>query len=535
MYTRKNKMKGGMIQKNPGISSWEAVYKMICAAGATLSSISFGSAKGFIFRLDVPHDKANSEFFGLDMRRFNKPIYSLVFKFSLIDNTTTLNLDALTVEKDGTDIITDKSTETLDTFMDEVSKQQYIYRGTILPQGKPITLAVVDFSYFNDIFSLKLLSQLGKLPSNKPQKIDIISLNMLKYLYKTIETQNSLQLGLITMELANDDFDQLNKVKEYVDTNPISEPIYDTDCEYIWAQLLILFVKLKIINYDCHDENVLASKAPITTSKSFGEDIIQDKRSILIDFGRCVNLKNVTSQDLFKEFTQQENTKFNVKYSEITTGRNFYTDLTELRQIVITDLYVSRNQTPIDLMVKIIKFMAYVDYSILLTQYNAPEHIPQMKVLLSYIFPSLFASTNDWEVDKPIDSFWVFDYRTLEKIQQKYIELTESSHQRNSLSLHIPTIFNIDSSVSYDRSIPGSSLDNNNTSYICPQIPVTAQPGAAQRPANRQLASPQAASWSNYIGKCVGAFCPIKLKTNGGTRHRRKRDTRKKYKNTRRR
>ena len=452
MYTRKNKMKGGMIQKNPGISSWEAVYKMICVPRAKLSCISYGSLKGFIFRLDVPVIPDNSEFFGLNIieRKFNKPIYSLVFKFALIDDSKIIAIPNLEIIDKNEKIHTIvKDTETLDAFKDEASKQQDIYTSTILPQGNPITLAVVDLSFFDSTTAIKLLEKFAKFTS-----IDSESDQMLGYLYNIVLEKPSFQLGLITMELANSNFVVLSTIIEQVDMGNISHLIFMVDCGYIWAQLLILFVKLKIINYDCHDNNVLANTSSATIT-----DARVDKRSILIDFGRCVTVSNKTKP--FPEFTQPKIDALNDKYHQMT-GRTFSNDLDDInttkfergRSIQITDLY---NDIP--LMIKIIKFIAFIDYSILKTQFNKTSNIPQMATLLHYIFPSLFKNTEDSERTNPDDKFWEPNTKILENIQIMYKELTAIPiGGKPYLSLGIRTMFKIEKGESYSSTIPPAPL-----------------------------------------------------------------------------
>ncbi len=81
---RKLKMKGGIIKKNSNLSSWQAVYNMIISVNSALSSISYDSAAGFVFKLDIDEEKY-SEFLGLNSARtsFNEPVKSLIFKIVL--------------------------------------------------------------------------------------------------------------------------------------------------------------------------------------------------------------------------------------------------------------------------------------------------------------------------------------------------------------------------------------------------------------------------------------------------------------------
>ena len=90
IHKHKHVYHGGVLQRqrNPKLSSWQAVYKMISLPDARLSKISYSSLTGFIFRLDVPNIESNTEFYGLNDKKsaLTKPIYSIVFKLAIISD-----------------------------------------------------------------------------------------------------------------------------------------------------------------------------------------------------------------------------------------------------------------------------------------------------------------------------------------------------------------------------------------------------------------------------------------------------------------
>ena len=118
------KIKGGLRQKNTNISSFQAVLNMIETPGAELTHVSYKSASGFIFKLDIPKDPAKSEFFGLneETHEFNVPIYSLIFKFAVISDNTYDILPSLIIDSK----LYQKSCETLEDFKKESEVQQHI-------------------------------------------------------------------------------------------------------------------------------------------------------------------------------------------------------------------------------------------------------------------------------------------------------------------------------------------------------------------------------------------------------------------------
>jgi hypothetical protein len=374
----RRKIKGGLKQKSSNLTSWQCVYKMITNPGARLSKIAFSSLKGFIFRLDVPPSPENSEFFGLNDRGtdFTKPIYSLIFKFAIIgEDEDDLELPNLVIPEDKNDkgkLLLDgreKETEDLTSFKIEADIQQQIYAATVSPTAKPISLAVVDFSTFNTIdiedeaaSDTLLRTLLTKSDSDAASR-------MLGYLIKNVTPGRTL--GLMTMELANPDFRELGTIEDH--------NAYDADCKYGLAQLFVLFAKLKTINYDCHMGNILGSRIPPAAGGG------TDERSVLIDFGRTLNLNNPRP---FPSNSGEIMEKYNV-----FSGSNFQRDLAEVLSYSITDFYVSRDTTEavvIDRMHKVIKFISYLDYATNTEYFNMDAAIgldrPQLITLLDYIY-----------------------------------------------------------------------------------------------------------------------------------------------------
>jgi hypothetical protein len=124
------KVKGGLKQKDPSLTSWQAVYKMISNPESTLTKISYSSLKGYIFKLDVPPIPENSEFFGLnvDGTALNVPIYSLIFKFAIVSEGGDEELPEFffpgELDSNGDQMYYTKATENLNDFKVESEIQQ---------------------------------------------------------------------------------------------------------------------------------------------------------------------------------------------------------------------------------------------------------------------------------------------------------------------------------------------------------------------------------------------------------------------------
>jgi len=535
----KRKLKGGLRQKDPSLTSWQAVYKMISVPGAKLSKISFSSLKGFIFRLDVPHDPANSEFFGLNAAgtALNEPVYSLIFKFAIISGAEE-SLPPLVVPGDKDDRGNDpryedsngqivrgraKQTEDLDGFKTEANVQQAIYTGTLAPQGKPITISVVDFSYFNKAASDALLAQLLGIPGNS-QTVQA----MLQYMMDSVNATK--QLGMMTMELVNSEFRELWSVE--------NQAAFSSDCNYALAQILILFTKLKVMNYDCHAGNVLASRNPPASTGL-------EERSVLIDFGRTLNFNSENP------FTSDK--RKIVAVYETLTGQKFARDLAAATSIDFTDLYVSGRTSEdevIGRMELIVKFMAYIDYATNTTYFDMSSmNRPQLKTFLQYLYGPTFSedwgrTLPDWTLTPAVRSAYASIIPTIRALTMARIQQT-SFTSVESVSRRIQTgeIITINkANVFYDRS--NMNVWNPPAAVAEEVIDRDTVPLLRQRPGRAPAMS---AAFSVGKGveckeddpsccdKVTGCLFVKKDAKGGKTRRRNKRKNYKKRNNTRRR
>ncbi len=420
------KVTGGLKQKDPSLTSWQAVYKMIENPTSTLTKIAYGSLKGFIFKLDVPPSPENSEFFGLNTAGtdFNVPIYSLIFKFAIV-SATEEELPNLVVPGDSKSY--GKDSEDLESFKMESQVQQNIYVTTATPSGKPICLAVADFSYFDKTASDALLKKL-RLKKGNDDKVNA----MLDYLIRNVTPCR--KLGMITMELADSNFKEL-----YDFSNDAL--IFDNLIKYALAQIFILFTKLKVFNYDCHFANVL------------GKD--DGTKTFLIDFGRTLNFANRIPFPEAGTIIMRE-------YNTITGG-NYKNDLREVVEFSVTDLY-SGGRTTDDMVIarmeKIVKFLAYIDY-ITNTTYFDMIYIgmrPQMIGFLRYLYGESFSS--DWINSPPV---WTLTpdakmkYQSLLPFIRSLTEAPMGAVNRLSRAAMITMmddgrLFSIRPKISYDRS-----------------------------------------------------------------------------------
>lgn len=402
---RIHKHVGGVLQRqrNPKLSSWQAVYKMICLPYARLSRIAYSSLTGFIFRLDVPNIESNTEFYGLNAEKtaLTKPIYSIVFKLAIISEDVSDRLDPLLITEKNKEYT--KKTENLLDFKKEADTQQQIYIDTLSPNGNPITLSIIDFSHFDKRSTRILITELNKKHDSRTvgEMLRYIGLNCLDY-------SKNRRLGMITMELAEPTYIELADI-------PISSHEYNSGCQYAIAQTLILFLKSKKINFDSHAGNVLASRR------------LDNPGTVLIDFGRV------------HDFNTDIDPRIKRNY-ETLTGHDYDADFDTYNNYRITDLYPSKTNDAgkvINNMINIIRFISYMDYIINSMSYKMSGSYdrPQLISLLQYLYGPTFSSDWGWNNGKYEAPDWnltqeIFDrYNAIIPIIRT---LTEARMQQNS-------------------------------------------------------------------------------------------------------
>lgn len=407
--------KGGLRQKNPEISSFQAVMNMLNTSGAQITLVSYTSIAGFVFKLEILKDAPEKvEFYGINeqTRRLTVPVHCLIIKFALISWIDSLPDIQITGDTQGYS----KECMELSKYKIEAKSQQDIFIKTLSPSGNPICPAIVDFSHFDKESAKTFLNKCKSLTTTGTKAEEVFN-----YIIRVITKKNYTHLGMITMEIA-DDYIELSKIPN---TTADEQKIKDKMMIYSIAQIIILFVKLKIINYDAHTENILANETK--------------EKTTLIDFGRIVDFSDIP-------FTKY-GTQIIQKYETIT-GTKFDDDLDELRKIKITDLFYyddnkpttqQKNKTIIETLNKLLKFIAFVDYSTNAIYFpdsfrTANKNRPQMNSLLKYVYgePNISSQWNQ------VPPNFVLDADSSDKLKSVSITIkdlcTDRIQSRNSNS-----------------------------------------------------------------------------------------------------
>jgi len=285
---------GGIVNKTSGKNNFDSIMNMLKNPRCKITTISYSSLKGFIFKLHISKKKFESllpeseiEFYGVNESKtaFDSPIDTLIIKLAILHEHRELKIDRYFPYSGLEKKVVNKETDTVDNFKQEAVTQSMIYQKTS-GKGEPICPALVDFSYFPDYLAGKeFLSLMAK------RCVDSESLNMIKYL--KLEILNAdYQLGMITMESAYE-FETVSDMKKnslIFEDEEMEEQIQNC-YNYIIMNLIRMFNETRFVHCDFHDGNCLIKENPDGSYKIY-----------IIDFGRVLNIDDLTEEE--KDITQ---------------------------------------------------------------------------------------------------------------------------------------------------------------------------------------------------------------------------------------
>jgi hypothetical protein len=392
-HKRKNekrlKMKGGVFIADDSLSIMQSIEKMINTRGADLEVISYSSLSGFILKLDVPRNPKNTNLY-----HFNeKPVYSIIFKLALISETLSYNF--------YTNIHGNKyrkKTEKKQDYTKEYEIQNKIYLDTLNLNRINICPSLIDLSFLDGYSANTFINSLNAIIDDDDDMNEAV--NIFNFLKDQLnDADNKMKLGVITMEFVN--------YREYVLLNDrqLNDETYEKNCLYALAEIIVVFMIFKIINYDWHNGNIFGS-------------IDLQKQPLLIDFGNSIDLINdkyddvintydylFHNQDPFELNTLASNNPVNHENDEdvptlvegenndtsiphYTNHDNYNKDFDEIKNISFLDFHDINESNREGLktkLEKIIRFIAYMDYAKNCSKTQVilkyPQFIPLLRVL----------------------------------------------------------------------------------------------------------------------------------------------------------
>jgi hypothetical protein len=317
--TNLEKIKGGIVpaynvSKEPPFS---LLMTMINNPTCKISSISYSSLFGFIFKLEIDPPPKDLGFSRLHMTPFkklnkektayNEPAYSIVLKLALLGGTRC----DLPVYKN-----VEKACDNEDSFKEESKNQSHIYLNTY-NNGEPICPSIVSSVILRDIDLIKeFLNKMKNKSTNDKE-----ATSMLDYMIKSVTYINTKSLGIIAMESATE-YVTIYKYKRGLSYFSRDKNTYNLYCKLIFL-VLRLYYETGIIHCDLHLNNAMINS--------------ENKDVKLIDFGRIsgriysnnkINYSSITKHEISESMDYIINSErdynkkhFNDYFSNI---RNYY-------------------------------------------------------------------------------------------------------------------------------------------------------------------------------------------------------------------
>ena len=409
-YTRKNsrkkihkkihkKMKGGFFKTRDDLTIYQCITNMIKSNGAKLTMISFSSLSGFIFKLNVTHTEDNIYFRDFESK---KPVYTIILKIAIISSTpiysTYTNIYGNKFQK---------KTETIDDFTKEYETQNNIYFKTLEMNRVNICPSVMGLLFLKNNEKKHFFSNVAPICG----EIDEECFNMVSFLYNnSLNKDNKIgEIGIILMEFVDE--------QKYMLLNNISNPVIKKyNILYTLAEMVVLFIYLKLINFDSHGYNI------------FG-NIEMNRQSLMIDFGRILDFKKNNENKYNPEFNKflnfynklYDQYMNNTPFSQINNAVNYETNTPTLPTVIDTgnlnvvennnviNIFFQRdfdeikdieakffynvnkkNKIKVKLMLeKIIRFISYVDYAKSCSISNKIKKYPQIGMLLNGLYNNM--------------------------------------------------------------------------------------------------------------------------------------------------
>lgn len=275
MKKRQKTMVGGVVNKTLGKDNFDSLFQFINHDGCEITSISYKSLKGFVFKLHINNlQEKDTEFYGLNSSTnvFNVPVDTIILKLAILyeDEDDHKQLPDYE-EKYNEKSVYGKEMESHEDFRNEAILQSQIYEKT-LSKGQPVCPALIDFALF-DTTKMRFLDLLESKCNN-----DNESKQMILYIKSALNNNDDCKLGMIAMESAAT-YKTFNDVYDFIEDENTSQKL----CEEAVFQIIRLYNECRIVHCDLHGNNIMVKK--IEGSDKY--------KIFIIDFGRVLKIDEV--------------------------------------------------------------------------------------------------------------------------------------------------------------------------------------------------------------------------------------------------
>jgi len=281
-------MVGGVVNKTLGKDNFDSLFQFINHPGCEITSISYKSLKGFVFKLHINNlEEKDTEFYGLNSTTniFDIPVDTIIIKLAILNEDEDDKDLPDYEEKYNEKGVSGKEMESHEDFKNEAILQSQIYEKT-LSKGQPICPALIDFAVF-DATKMRFLDLLESKCNNNDE-----SKQMILYIKSALDANDHCKLGMISMESAAT-YKTFYDVYDFIeDENTIEDtPLKKQKlCEEAVFQIIRLYNECRIVHCDLHGNNIMVKK--IEGSDKY--------KIFVIDFGRVVKIDELKFSEKYK-------------------------------------------------------------------------------------------------------------------------------------------------------------------------------------------------------------------------------------------
>lgn len=280
------------------------ISKMIFSKQNELKILSYDSLSGFIYLLKLPHTKNNNsniQFYDINNHnsRFNIPVHEFIIKISVLSSRDSTSLKQF--------MNCDKMTMSPNTFHDEAKFQQKAWIESIIGGRDAICPSIANFTLLQQNDALHFFGLLNKYKHTNTKSTEHLLNNYLINIMNTKHyipsskhnnkiVDDKIGIGFIIMSLKNNATvfeNEIFKLKKNINNNKYS--LIMTYAMVI-SNLLRLSLEMKIFHIDFHDRNVLF----------YNDKLTNEKKSIIIDFGRASDIKNIYEHDEYFTISEKK-------------------------------------------------------------------------------------------------------------------------------------------------------------------------------------------------------------------------------------
>jgi len=229
-------LQGGALLMDPSISRCQAIVNMVSDTRSNLSLLTYKSLKGFIFKLDV--NDLNKCLFRY-WRYLQEPkIQDYLIKLVIITKDNDEDLPEFRKR--------DKSSESMNSFMNEAKIQARIWELSTLSSTPNFSPSVIDFSLFENPIGTHFLTFLKTKVA--PGSLDE---EVIDYLISVIQDPVN-RLGMLVMPFLNNSVTLGTFVSEPANAGMLTD-IY-INC---LSKVVGLYLFNGLLHYDLHTDNIL--------------------------------------------------------------------------------------------------------------------------------------------------------------------------------------------------------------------------------------------------------------------------------------